>query len=292
MQKIKVAKCIGFCHGVRRAVDLTSALLDHNKKEIFALGPIIHNSRMMQALVSRGLKVVKDISSVKRGGVLILPSHGTALSKIEEVKAKGIKFIDAICPYVSSVGKICLRLKNEGYKIVIVGDRFHPETKSILSIVPDAIVIDKIRDLKDNLTASKIGIISQTTQLKEKFIRVAQAIKNNNPDKEIRIFNTICLDTLRRQAEAKKIAPGVDVMFVVGGKDSANTKRLAQLCHKLKIKTYHIQGPEDIRPNAIKNKRIGITSGASTPDWLVEEVIESMESPKNTIKKRSVTSNG
>lgn len=286
---IKVAKNIGFCSGVRRAIDIVEGLLSRHKGNIYCLGPIIHNPQVLARLEARNLKLVYSLDKVKPHSYIILPSHGTSQDILNTAKRKHLKIIDVTCPYVSSVQKVCQRLYKEGYQVIIVGDREHPEVKALLSLAPGARLVNQEAEVEKLKTDSKIGIISQTTQRKEEFLKIVSAFfKHKFLAKELRVFDTICLDTAKRQEEIKRLAKRVGVLLVIGSKTSANTKRLYNSGRKINPRTFLIETTKDLNGKIIDNrKKIGIISGASTPDWLVKEVIKTIKrGSKKWQKKR------
>lgn len=259
--KIKVATHSGFCFGVKRAINIAEATLKdpRHRKNIYSLGPIIHNPQVVSGLSKKGLAVTHDIDNIKKGAVII-SSHGAPKDLIQKIKRKRIKLIDATCPFVKHAHDIVRDLKAEGYKIVIIGDKSHPEVKALLSLAGKA------------KKSKKIGVISQTTQNKDDYIRgVLDLLKDDFS--ELRIFNTICRDTAHRQILTCELLDECDVMIVVGGKNSANTRRLHQICKESGVDTYHIETEQELRKDYFKGKKCaGVVSGASTPDTMVKKV--------------------
>lgn len=277
MLSIKLARNLGFCTGVSRAINIVEKTLSTEKGKVYSLGAVIHNPRFIQQLEKKNLIIVHSLDELKRGSVLILPSHGSSGDIRKIARKKKLKLVDTTCPYVSSVQKICLRLHRQGFRVVIIGDRDHPEIKALLNFAPGAIIIENAQDVKNaSFSDVRIGIISQTTQSKDKFFwLVAKILQKNTQLREGRIFNTICLDTLRRQEEAKKLAEEVEALLIIGSATSANTKRLFSLARKINPATYLIE-TEDVALNGLlrKAKKIGIISGASAPDELVQKIIK------------------
>ncbi len=274
MIKTKIAKNSGFCFGVRRAVDMTIKELEpQGAKNIYSIGHIIHNGDVVKELSAKGLKVVEGLKDVK-SGTLIIRCHGLAGSTIDEAKKKGIKLIDTTCPYVMNSHRIVDRLLSEGYTIIVVGDRNHPEIKAICD-KSNVIVVDENTNLAPlGLRAKKIGIVAQTTIPLVLYKKVMRKLLNKG-FKELRIFNTICDDTRRRQLSAKSLAKSTDCVLVVGGKSSANTKRLYQICKKINPSSYYIENSDDIDRRWFKSTgSVGIASGASTPDYVIDKIVE------------------
>jgi len=268
--RVKVAKHSGFCFGVRRAIRIAHATLSNSQpdKKIYSLGPIIHNPQVVRELERKGLRVAKDICEI-RCGTVIISSHGAPKEVIEEIKRKRIELIDATCPFVKYAHDIVKRLKKEGYRIIIIGDKAHPEVKALLSTAGP----------QDN-RISKIGVVSQTTQTKDKYIEGALRLLRAGFS-EIRIFNSLCKDTLKRQLQARRLLRSCDAMVVVGGKNSANTRRLFEICKESGVDSYHIEDENDLRQDYFIGKRcIGVISGASTPDRTVKRVVKLLRQMK------------
>jgi len=270
--KLKLAKEYGFCWGVQKAVQRVEELL-RKEKRAYCLGPLIHNPQINDLLVKQGLKIIRDLKKAKKG-ILVIPAHGLPETTIKRVKEKGLKLIDATCPFVKNLQQIVARLSQEDYQVVIIGERRHREVQALMSFADKAKVIEDISEIKDKkISFDKIGIIAQTTQTKERFIRVIKELLRKD-FQEIRVFNTLCAVVQRRQEEAIKLAKRVELMLVIGGKESANTCRLAEIC-ATRRETYHIEGANEIRREWLKNKKkIGIITGTSTPRFLVEEVVK------------------
>jgi 4-hydroxy-3-methylbut-2-enyl diphosphate reductase len=277
MLSIKLARNTGFCSGVRRAINIAEKTLSSEKNKVYSLGQIIHNHQVINGLKENNLCIVNSLDNVKERATVILPSHGSPKHIRTTAKKKKLKLIDVTCPYVSSVQRICSRLYGQGFKVVIIGDEKHPEIRALLDLAPGARVIDKAEDIKDEgIAFKKIGIISQTTQAKDKFFLMVSKILEKNPEiQEAQIFNTICLDTANRQKEARKLAKASDVLLVIGSKMSANTKRLFSIGQRINKKTYLVEKEDAPLDKILKGvKTVGIISGASAPDWLVKKIIE------------------
>lgn len=287
--KIKVAKHIGFCFGVRRAVSMAESSLKKDSKH-FCLGAIIHNPQEVKRLSVRGLEIINDIKLLKKGDTLIIRSHGLLPRFTEAAKYRGANLVDATCPFVKKAQNICKSLDNEGFDVVVVGEREHPEVKSIVGFARGrASVVENLNDVKKlRLKNNKIAVLAQTTQSKEDFHNLVAALLKRYNNKfnyhQMRIFNTVCGDSAARQQAAKRISSVCDVMLVVGGKNSANSRRLAKICKAMVERTYHIETAHDIKMSWFKKSdRIGVVSGASTPDWIIEEVIKKLRTRRNKI---------
>ncbi len=276
--RIVLAKKIGFCFGVRRAVGLAEKALRENEK-VYSLGSIIHNRQVVDALSKKGLRVVRDIGGIKRGTVVI-SSHGISPEIAKNIKTKGLGLIDTTCPFVLNAQMIARSLSNQGYKVIIVGEAAHPEVKALVGFVSKDALVVKDKKIAEGLKLKdreKISIISQTTQSTKNFSEVVKAILKSKL-KDIKIINTICKDTEERQKAARMLAKSVDAMVVVGGRNSANTKRLFAVCKEILKNSHLVETEKDLKKSWFKHARVvGVTSGASTPDWIVKKVINEIK---------------
>lgn len=280
MLRIKLAKSLGFCSGVSRAINIAESVLNKEKGKVYSLGSIIHNHEEINRLRSKGLINVKSLDEVENFSCVILPSHGSPRRIIDSARKKHLKLIDVTCPYVSHVHKICKKLYTDKFTVIIIGDSHHPEVKALIDLAPGAIIIESQKDIKENqFSNKKVGIISQTTQSKEKFFSIIGLIlRKNHNIQEVHIFNTICLDTSRRQEEVKELARAVDRLVVIGSRTSANTKRLLALGRRVNIKTFLAEKDNAALLKHLKGAAlIGIISGASAPGWLVDRIIKKIK---------------
>ncbi len=277
MHEIILVEGAGFCFGVKRAIDIAFDIAKKHKNGVFTLGPIIHNPQVIERLKGMGINPIEDVSAQENINTLIIRAHGIPKDKLEELKSKNYEIIDATCPFVKRAQNIAEKLSQEGYQVLIIGDSEHPEVKGIFSYAGEKAVVvssDKIPNLN-----RKIGIIQQTTQPLSKVKEILNKIINSLDEfEEIRIFNTLCNFTSKRLESTEKVANQVDVMIVIGGRNSANTTQLANLCRKIGVKTYHIEEAKEIDKNWLKDvKKIGVTAGASTPQWIIDEVIDKIK---------------
>lgn len=276
MEIIKV-KNAGFCFGVKRAIDLA---LETAKKEkqVYTLGPLIHNPQVCEELKKQGIIEAKDLTEIK-SGVIILRSHGVPLKLYQEIRNAGFKIVDAVCPNVKKVQHLALELKEEGYDVIVVGERNHPEVKSIIGTIEgDTIVVEGPQEAKKlKIFHRPIGVISQTTQTIGNFKKVIEILLDKT--KELKINNTICNAVENIQKNSLNVAKQVDLMLIVGGKNSANTTRLFQICQDKTRYVYHIETADEIDLNWLKGvRKIGITGGTSTAPWIIEQVISKLVS--------------
>ncbi|HOJ78222.1 MAG TPA: 4-hydroxy-3-methylbut-2-enyl diphosphate reductase [Bacillota bacterium] len=276
--QIIIAKSAGFCFGVRRALELVEAALNAEEKSpIFSLGPLIHNPTVVKGLEAKGLHVVNQIEEVPEGRVVIR-SHGVGPGIYQYAKEKNLEVIDATCPFVKNVHQLAVLLKKEGYQLIIIGEREHAEVKGVLdSAAGEALIVSSPTELEQMNLELKVGIISQTTQDINNFQQiVCQIVKRT---KECRVFNTICLATSKRQQEVAELSKQVDLVIVVGGKNSANTCRLAEIAANNGTLTYHVESAAELQTDWFQDKKVvGITAGASTPDSQINAVVEKIKS--------------
>jgi len=268
--EIIVAKMAGFCFGVKRAIDIAFQIANEKRKGVYTLGPIIHNPQVVEMLKEKGIIPIEDIKAKKDIRALIIRTHGIPLHLSKEISSMGCEIIDATCPFVKKAQYYAKLLMEEGYQVVILGEKNHPEVKGLMSYAnDDVIVVDSKTPLPK--LKSRAGIVVQTTQSLEALKKVlSDALEHAN---EIKVYNTICNSTALRLKETEKMARKVDVMLVVGGKNSANTTQLTRLCKSLSVPTHHIETSSEIKKEWIKNaKKLGITAGASTPEWIIKEV--------------------
>lgn len=272
---IKVIEKAGFCFGVQRATKLAFETAAACKGRVFTLGPLIHNPQVVQKLRDEGVEVVKNLDEITEG-TLIVRSHGLHPSILSEAKTKGLKIVDATCPFVKKAQSYAGLLKKEGYQIVIVGDRKHPEVQGIEGYSGgDILVVVNPEDIKKLNLKTKVGVIAQTTQSLKNFIRIVSELLETV--RELKIFNTICGATMVRQKATLDLARQVELMLIVGGRNSANTTRLAKICEETSTPTYLLETAEEIKPSWLENKQeIGVSAGASTPDWIIADVVKEL----------------
>ena len=265
---VRIARNSGFCFGVKRAIKV-ALKTSKNNHEIVTLGPIIHNPQMVAKLESQNIFKVDSIEQIK-GRPTIIRSHGIKKEILEELEKNNIEIINATCPYVSKTQDYAKSLSEDGYDLIILGDRDHPEVKALRSYVDKEVMIVANADELIYKQFKKVGIISQTTRRVED---LQELVKKLVPRcHEMRVINTICNATTIRQNSTLVLAKESDVMIVVGGKNSSNTKMLAKICESF-VKTYHIETACEIDKGWFKDKQdIGLTAGASTPDWVIVEV--------------------
>jgi len=286
--KVLVAKKRGFCFGVEHAIEMAEKLLAQNKK-VYCLGPLIHNRQVVDRLARAGLCVVEELSEIHipansqsvnfetENPTVLIRSHGCRPELLEEVKKRDLNLADATCVLVRRAQKLVRELNQQGYQVVVIGDPNHPEIQGVVGYAPHVIVVAGPDDLSKLPSRGRLAVLSQTTHAAQNFGHIVGLIAMRGYE-EIRVVNTICRETARRQESAVELCHQVDVMFVLGSHHSANTGELAQLCQRNNVETYHLQGWQEFKPQYVEGKQVaGVTAGASTPDWIIQEFIDNIK---------------
>jgi 4-hydroxy-3-methylbut-2-enyl diphosphate reductase len=275
--KISVAEKSGFCFGVTRAAKLLEEQLNRKTNPVFTFGPLINNDQFNEEMRKKGAKMVNSVDEVKDGSIIISRAHGLEKSIIEELNNKDIELIDGVCPFVKLVHKKALELENQGYQIIIIGERKHAEVKAAASYIKNPIIIEKVKEVNELDIKGKIGVVVQTTQSQKNVDEVVSALENKSGKENVKLENTRCLATEERQNAAMDLAKKVDMMIIVGGRKSANTNRLHEICSEI-ITSYHIETSEELKQiDFTEINKVGITAGASTPQYIIDEVIEKLK---------------
>jgi 4-hydroxy-3-methylbut-2-enyl diphosphate reductase len=284
--EIFLAEKMGFCFGVKRTVEIALKMLSDNERNVVTWGPIIHNEDLINYLKENGITYINSFNDVPDNAEkVIIRTHGAKKEIIETLKNKGLKVIDGTCPYVMRVHRIVEKLSKENYPILIIGNKDHPEIIGVTGYIQNNVPYFIVKDL-DNLIElrrngsfdkiKKIGIVTQTTEKIDKVKQIVNYVMDFIP--EVRYFKTICYATDENQEAIHKLAPMVDVVIVVGGKNSSNTIKLYEIAKKYCNRTYHIQNENELRIEWFgKDDKVGITAGASTPDWVIKKVIDKLE---------------
>jgi len=274
---ILLSKKMGFCLGVKKSIELANKTIKNKNTMIYMYGPIIHNPRIIKDYQKKGVKIINDFSKIPDGSTVITRAHGISPARCMEAKNRKINLIDTTCPNVKKLQKIATYLYEKQYFIIIYGDKNHPEISSVMEMVNHhALIVNQTAEIIDINQKKKIGIISQTTKNMHDFKKMASFLVDKT--KELRIFNTICPATMERQESVYDLSKNVDVMVIIGGKNSANTSRLAEICKNQGVKTYHVEEKNQLKRDWFsKNDRVGIGSGASTPDYLTKEIIQQLK---------------
>ena len=283
MLEIITADEAGFCFGVKRAIEIVKEAVAGTDKKVYTLGPLIHNPQVVEDLRQKGVHLADDISEIE-DGILVIRTHGVSPKVLNKAEEKNLDIIDATCPFVKNAHKYAKELVETDYQTFIFGDKNHPEVKGIFGHTKNkGIIIESVDDVHDIDLDDKIGLVAQTTQSYEDYLDIISYLLPKV--KELKVFNTICNTTGNRQKAARELAKKVDVMYVIGGHNSANTKRLAEISADTGTPTFHIETVDEINWEKINNtNKIGITAGASTPDWIIKEVLEIMSEEKKDVE--------
>ena len=276
MKRIILARSAGFCFGVKRAMSIADETAAGPKKvgggPIASLGPLIHNPQAVEELEKKGVHVVGAVDDIACGKVIVR-SHGITRTEHEALVAKGVTIIDATCPFVNKAQEHARALSRQGYAVIVVGDANHPEVKSIISYIEPGIpIITTLREIREATRIRKAGIVAQTTQSFDNLMQfVGEALRKFT---EVRVYNTICNATILRQRESTALAGTVGIMVVLGGYNSANTRRLAEICRAINPRTIHIETAAELPAGLVDQaETVGVTAGASTPQWIIDELV-------------------
>jgi 4-hydroxy-3-methylbut-2-enyl diphosphate reductase len=271
--KIQLAESYGFCFGVKRAIKIAE-----ENKNAATYGPLIHNSKEIARLENDfQVGLTDDYKTFQTGDKAIVRTHGIPKNELRELKDKSVDVVDATCPYVTKPQQICQEMSEEGYDIIIFGDEAHPEIKGVKSYATyGARVVTTPAELENLKLKDKVALVAQTTRKVEEYMEIANYLIPRH--KEVRVFNTICNATFENQEAAKKIAKQADIMIVIGGKNSSNTKQLFSIASDNCKDSYHIEDESELDYSWFDGKEFcGISAGASTPDWLIQNVIDAIE---------------
>ena len=273
--EIIVADNAGFCFGVERARDMVKGEEEAGPRPLHTLGSLIHNPQVVERLRQEGVRQVSSLDEVA-GGTVVIPSHGVGPEVSRQARERGLHVADATCPFVARAQDHVRALADGGYQVIILGDKGHPEVAGLVGAAGgQAVVIEHEDELAGIELRPRVGLVVQTTQAPARLGAVAAALAVRA--RELRAFNTICGATSQRQESALRLAQQVEVMVVVGGKNSANTNRLSQLCEQTGVPTHHVETAAELDPQWFRGARkTGVTAGASTPEWLIHEVVEAL----------------
>ena len=275
--RIELAENYGFCFGVKRAIKIAE-----DNKNSSTYGPLIHNSKEI-ARLEKDFKVglTDNHKSFNSGDKAVIRTHGIPRDELQELKDSNVDVVDATCPYVTKPQQICQEMSEAGYDIIIFGDEAHPEIKGVKSYATyGAIVVTCSKGLENLKLKDKIALVAQTTRKVEDYMEVANYLIPRY--KEVRVFNTICNATFENQEAVRKISKKADVMIIIGGKNSSNTKQLFSISDDYCQNSYHIEDENDLDYDWFKDKEFcGISAGASTPDWIIQNVVDSIQKNAN-----------
>lgn len=279
--KVIISEKQGMCFGVKRAVDIAERAAESGKKSkedsrkssrVYMYGPLVHNKKVIEYLEAKGIKSINSLSQAEKGSSIIIRAHGVSDKDILEAKLRDISIIDATCPYVQKSKNAAKQMEKEGFRIVILGQKEHPEVRGISESLASSIIIRSPEEIRKLDGLDRIGIISQTTQSPDLLKIVVKELKKKGV--LVKVENTICNSTSERQASAMDIAKKADIMLVIGDRESANTKKLAEICSKI-TETMHIEGSSELKKEWFNNiETVGITAGASTPNNVVDDVVK------------------
>jgi len=274
--KITLASSYGFCFGVKRAIKIAE---EHPNSVTY--GPLIHNKDEINRLKEGfGIGLAESLDDIKKDEAVVIRTHGIPKLELEQLQKNKKTIIDATCPYVTTPQKIVEQMSQKGYSIVIFGDKEHPEIKGVVSYAKsptDAFIVLEASEVENLPLKSKVAVVAQTTRKPEDYLAITSALILKH--KEVRIFNTICNATFENQDAAADLAKESDIMIVIGGKHSSNTKQLHSICKHHCCDSYLVENETELLPEWFEGKKLcGISAGASTPDWIVQNVINSIAS--------------
>ncbi|MCK4547088.1 MAG: 4-hydroxy-3-methylbut-2-enyl diphosphate reductase [Candidatus Eisenbacteria sp.] len=274
--KVLVVKNAGFCFGVKRAIRIASEAARSRHGPVFTLGPLIHNPQVVRKLAKEGVVAVPSLDDMTKG-TMVVRSHGLEPGVIEKARARGMEIVDATCPNVKNAQRYAARLAREGYLTAVVGEASHPEVQGILGHAgASSLVVAEERDVTCLEPREAIGVIAQTTLSQEYFSRIVSLMVEKT--RELVVYNTICGWTASIQEATREVAEKAGVMVVVGGRNSANTTRLARICRRVGRPTYHIETVSELKTEWFASAdSVGVTAGASTPEGLVKDVLSGLE---------------
>ena len=287
---VKLAETAGFCMGVRRAVDLVLDIAQRKGKEdIYTFGPLIHNPQTVELLITRGIipaSNIDDIGAFGKEATIIIRAHGISPEERNRIREKGIKIVDATCPKVAHVQAIIKKHAAANYTVLIIGDKGHPEVNGLLGYAyGKGIVIGSTTEVDNLPLLAKVCVVAQTTQSMDDFIDIVARVKTRFPDAVI--FDTICDSTEKRQSEVKALAAEMDAVFIVGGRNSANTRRLVRIAQVESKPAFHIETADEVNDIPLSQyEKIGISAGASTPNWIINRVFDAVTNHQNEKHKQ------
>lgn len=274
--EVKIAKNAGFCFGVKRAMNMAwDELENKNDNKVYSLGPLIHNKQAVDRYKEKGLIEMDSLDKIPSESKLIIRSHGVPKNVYVQSESKNMDIVDTTCPYVKKIHDIVKEFFNNGYKIIIVGNANHPEIVGINGWCNNEAFVINSEEEVDNIPFNnndKYCVVSQTTANLEHFDKIVEKI--NSKTNNLTVKNTICFATKQRQLSAIDLAKEVDCMVVIGGKHSSNTQKLVNICKDI-VTTFSIETKEELQKDMFEGFKVaGVTAGASTPDWIIDEVIE------------------
>lgn len=274
--EIIVAKHMGFCGGVKRAVEMARVTAEEAQGPVYTWGPLIHNPQVVGRLQDAGVRVAETLEGLQ-GEAFVVSAYGVEHAVLDAAEAKGMRVVDATCPVVIRAHSLAFKLVEEGYQLIVVGDHGHPEMVTLKEALGDKVTIVHSREeARQTKLRGRIAVMSQTTQSQENFRQIVGDLSLRT--KELKVVNTLCPAITVRQEEAEVMVEEVDALLVIGGHGSANTTRLSEIGRGHQVPTYHIEVPDEIDPAwFVGVSKVGMMSGASTPEWIIAEVLARLE---------------
>lgn len=275
--KVLLADEYGFCFGVERAVEMVEDSLKKDET-VRTLGPLIHNDQEMQRLGTHGVSAISEPVQIKRGETAVIRAHGVTPEVQKELEEKASKVVDATCPFVTKVQRLASRASAQDRHVIVVGNPEHPEMIGVFGYAPEhTFVVNDVDGVADLPRLKNPMVVSQTTIKLQTFLDVAEAVKSKTDD-EVQMINTICSATRDRQDAARALAGEVDAFYIIGGRHSSNSRKLLAVCKEQCEKSFLIETEDEINPEDIKGaKQVGVTAGASTPEWLIKKIVKQLE---------------
>jgi 4-hydroxy-3-methylbut-2-enyl diphosphate reductase len=270
--KIIVAKHMGFCGGVRRAVDIAQKTAESSAGPVATWGPLIHNPQVVRRLEEAGVRVAERYPDLT-GQAFVVSAYGVERGVLDEARERGMTVVDATCPVVIRAHALAEKLAAEGYQVVVVGDHGHPEMVTLKEVLGDRVTVVHTREEAARVKITgKLGVLSQTTQSQENFRQIVGDLTLRV--RELKVLNTLCPAITVRQEETDTMLPQIDALLVIGGHGSSNTTRLAEMGRARRLPTYHIETADEISPAWFEGvNTLGVVSGASTPNWTIEDIL-------------------
>src|SRR5262245_43342396 len=272
--EIILAESLGFCMGVKRVVDMAYRAIEKaDGQRVVTLGPLIHNAQEIERLEKDGVNVA-DEDSIPAGSVVIVRAHGVTPGAMEALKSRGWRVMDGTCPYVHYSHGQAVELREAGYTVVVAGDRNHPEIRGILGYIDDkAYVVKTVEDVRELPTMDRVGTIAQTTISPKKYQAIIEALREKT--RELKVCETICDATEENQKAIRHLSAEVEMLYVIGGRHSANSNKLVETAREKCPRATLIETADEINPEDLRGvRRVGISAGASTPDWMIKSVVE------------------
>lgn len=270
--EILVARHMGFCGGVKRAVEMAAGAADSAAGPVVTWGPLIHNPQVVSRLEERGVRVAEDLGAMS-GETFVVSAYGVEHAVLDAARQRGMQVIDATCPVVIRAHSLAFKLVEEGYALIVVGDHGHPEMVTLKEVLGDRVTVVHTREEAAGIKLrGRVAVMSQTTQSQENFRQIVGDLSLRT--KELRVVNTLCPAITVRQEEAERLVEEVDALVIIGGHHSSNTTRLAEIGRSHGLPTYHVEVPEELAAEWFAGvEKVGVMSGASTPEWIIADVV-------------------